>query len=43
MATHSSILAWEIAWIEYLGGVQAIASQELESLVTKQQQQQTVN
>ena len=40
METHSSIPAWEIAWIEHLGGLQSIASQELDTLVTKQQQQQ---
>ena len=27
MATHSSILAWEIPWIEELGGLQSMASQ----------------
>ena len=27
MATHSSILAWEIPWTEELGGLQSIASQ----------------
>ena len=28
MATHSSILAWEIAWTEEPGGPQSIRSQE---------------
>ena len=29
MATHSSILAWEIAWTEEPGGLQAMASQRV--------------
>ena len=28
MATHSSILAWEIPWIEEPGGLQPMGSQE---------------
>ena len=28
MATHSSILAWEIPWTEEIGGVQSIGSQK---------------
>ena len=28
MATHSSILAWEILWIEEPGGLQSVGSQE---------------
>ena len=28
MATHSSILAWEIPWTEEPGGLQAIGSQK---------------
>ena len=28
MATHPSILAWEIPWTEELGGLQSMASQE---------------
>ena len=28
MATHSSILAWEIPWIEEPGGLQSMVSQE---------------
>ena len=28
MATHSSILAWEIPWTEKLGRLQSIGSQE---------------
>ena len=29
MATHSSILAWKIPWIEELGGLQAMGSQRV--------------
>ena len=29
MATHSSILAWEIPWIEVLGGLQPMALQRV--------------
>ena len=29
MATHSSILAWEIPWIKEPGGLQSMGSQEL--------------
>ena len=28
MATHSSILAWEISWTEEPGGLQSIGSQK---------------
>jgi len=28
MATHSSILAWEISWTEELGGLQPMVSQK---------------
>ena len=35
MATHSSILAWEIPWIEESGELQSMGSQE-ESDTTKQ-------
>ena len=39
MATHSSILAWEIPWIEEPGGLQSMGSQRVRQvLVTKQQQ-----
>ena len=38
MATHSSILAWEILWTEKPGGLQAIGSQKTRrDLMTKQQ------
>ena len=30
MATHSSILAWEIPWTEEPGGLQPVGSQEVE-------------
>ena len=40
MATHSSILAWEVPWTEESGGLQPMGSQRVgQSLVTKQQQQ----
>ena len=29
MATHASILAWEIPWTEELGGLQSMGSQRL--------------
>ena len=31
MATHSSILAWEIPWTEEPGGLQSTRSQELDT------------
>ena len=40
MATHSSILAWEIPQIEELGGLQSIGSQRVgDDLVTEHTQQ----
>ena len=40
MATHSSILAWEIPWTEELGRLKSIRSQRVgHDLPTKQQQQ----
>ena len=39
MATHSSIIAWEIPWTEEPGGLQFMGSPELE-IATKQQKQQ---
>ena len=40
MATHSSILAWEIPWTEEPGGLQTIGSQRVgHDLATKQEQQ----
>ena len=40
MATHSSILAWEIPWTEELGGPQSMGSQKRvgHDLVTKKTQ-----
>ena len=39
MATHSSILAWEIPWTEEPSGLQSMGSQRVRhDLVTKQQQ-----
>ena len=41
MATHSSILAWEIPWTGETGGLQSTGSQKVRhDLVIKQQQQQ---
>ena len=41
IATHSSILAWEIAWTEESGGIQSMRSQTVgHDWATKQQQQQ---
>ena len=38
MATHSSILAWEITWTEEPGGLQSMGLQRAgQDLVTKQQ------
>ena len=40
MATHSSILAWEIPWTEEPGGYSPWGQERVEhNLVTKQQQQ----
>ena len=39
MATHSSIIAWEIPWTEEPGGLQSMGSRRVGyDLVTKQQQ-----
>ena len=37
MATHTSILAWNIPWTEEPGGLQSMGSQKRQNLVTKQQ------
>ena len=40
MATHSSILAWEILWIEEPGGLQSVGLRGVgHDLVTKKQPQ----
>ena len=39
MATHSSILAWEIPWTEEPGRLQSMGLQESDMIVTKQQPQ----
>ena len=40
MATHSSIIAWEIQWTEEPGGLQSMGSQRVRhNLVTKQQEE----
>ena len=39
MATHSSVLAWEIPWTEEPGGLQSMGLQRVgHDLATKQQQ-----
>ena len=44
MATHSSILAWEIWWTEEPGGLQSMGSLRIRyDLVTEQQQQLIYN
>ena len=44
MATHSSILAWEIPWTEELGGLQSMGSKRVgPNLVTKQLQQYSLD
>ena len=41
IATHSSILAWEIPWAEEYGGLQSMGLQRVRhNLVAKQQQRQ---
>ena len=41
MATHSSILAWEIPWTEEPGGLRSMGSQtDRHNLAAEQQQQQ---
>ena len=43
MATHSSILAWEIPWAKEPGGLQSLESQRVRhNLATQQQKQQFV-
>ena len=39
MATHSSILAWEIAWTEEPGGLQSTGSQGSDTTERPKQQQ----
>ena len=44
MATHSSILAWEITWTEEPDGLQSVASQRVgQDLATKQQQNEVLD
>ena len=40
MATHSSILAWEIPWTEEPGGLQSMGSQRVGLDFANKQQQQ---
>jgi len=43
IATHSSILAWEILWREKPGGLQSMGSQRVgHNLATKQQLQMSL-
>ena len=43
MATHSSIIAWEIPWIKEPGALQFMASQKVrQGLANNQQEQSTV-
>ena len=39
MATHSSILAWEIPWTEESGGLQSMGSQRIEHKLATEQQE----
>ena len=44
MATHSSILAWEIPWTEEPGRLQSMRSQRVgQDLATKRKQQRVIN
>ena len=44
MATHSSILAWKIAWTEEPGGLQSMGSQRVgHDLTTEQQRRQLIS
>ena len=40
MATHSSILDWEIPWTEECGGLQSMGSDTTEWLSTAQEEQE---
>ena len=43
MATHTSILAWEIPWTEEPGGLQSVGLQRIRhDLATQQQQQRLI-
>ena len=43
MATHSSILAWEVPWIEEPSGLQSMESQTVGYNLSIKQQQQNVS
>ena len=44
MATHSSILAWEVSWTEEPGGLQSMGSQRLgHDLATERRQEGKVS
>ena len=38
MATHSSVLAWEMPWTEEPGGLQSMGSQRVEYILATKQQ-----
>mgnify|MGYP007134243635 CR=1 FL=1 len=42
MATHSSILAWEIPWTEEPGGLQSMESQRVRHELATEQQEEVV-
>ena len=43
MATHSSILAWDISWTEEPGGLQSMGSQRVGHYLTSKQQQHSIH
>ena len=43
MATHSSILAWEIPWTEDPGGLQSLESQRVEHNLATEKKQVELN
>ena len=43
MATHSSILAWEVLWTEEPGELQSMGSQKSQTQLSDQQQQMVLN
>ena len=42
MATHSSILAWEVPWTEEPGGLQSMGSQKSQTCLASKQQYKTL-
>ena len=43
MATHSSILAWDISWTEEPGGLQSMGSQRVGHYLASKQQQHSIH